>query len=216
MKPHHFFIIFLLVVLAIAGRNYQDTDPSVSTSVYEINGRNREPIYRIRVPNEWIWKTPLPKDSLADTTKALFEVIINDTEGIIRITIHNFPSESLEDRISPLSQVARWEHQFDSLEPNNSYTIPQAFSGYTGLLFHGTGILHEKRSVVLGWALQIAPEHYRTLLRMNEGNALTYKQMRGDVTIKAVGPYSLIEKYETAIIAMARSFELIEEIPQRL
>lgn len=185
--------------------------------MHEINGRDHEPIYRIRAPNEWIWRSPLKEESLSDTTKALAEFIINDPEGIVRITIHNFPSDTLEERIAPTLQIARWQRQFDSQEVITAYTTPQAFSGYTGLLFRGSGILKENDSMVLGWSLQLAEEHYRTLLNtFSKETGLVYRQMRGDVTIKSVGPRSVMEKYESEITAMARSFELIEEIPQRL
>lgn len=70
--------------------------------------------------------------------------------------------------------------------------------------------------MVLGWSLQLSPEHYRMLSHPSSAeNEDKYQQMRADVTIKAVGPKALTEKHRTKIMAFARSFELIEEIPVR-
>ena len=72
--------------------------------------------------------------------------------------------------------------------------------------------MNGQQIMVLGWALQLPLEHYQTILH----SSLQEKDsMRSDVTIKAVGPLSLMQKHKEAIIAAARSFELIEEIPNR-
>jgi hypothetical protein len=183
------------------------------SSMDVIQGRDNDgprfAVYRIRVPDAWIRRDPLPNESLIDTTKSLCDYIIRDEDGTIRIFIHNFPTQTMEERIPPAAQVARWQRQFDSLIPHASNVVPQAFSGYSGLLFTGVGTLKNEPTMVMGWALQIASEHYRTL--SHPDNPLN-KQMRADVTIKAVGPVSLMEKYQGEIKAFARSFELIEEI----
>jgi len=77
-------------------------------------------------------------------------------------------------------------------------------------LFTGVGILNNEETMVLAWALQIAPEHCRTL---SNPDSYLNKQMRSDVTIKAMGPVTLMKKHKQAIETVARSFELIEEIP---
>lgn len=191
-----------------------------SSTLQEIMGRqeggNRFPVYRIQVPDEWIRRDPLPADTLLDTTKALCEFIILDETQTVRIAIHNFPSMKLEDRIPSTAQVARWQRQFEPLDPVESNVIPQAFSGYSGLLFSGTGRINEKATSTLAWALQLAPEHYRTLsLPKTPEEESLFKQMRADVTIKAIGPKHLMEKYKQTIVIFARSFELILEIPTR-
>lgn len=207
-------------MLFLVGCSSEKTDPSSTNTAMmdEIKGRDtdgpRQAIYRMRVPPEWIRRDPLPNESLADTTKALCEFIIADAGGIIRIAIHNFPSETMEQRIPPMAQVVRWQRQFDPIFPNLSSVNPQSFSGYSGLLFTGVGMMKGTETMVLGWALQLAPEHYRTLSALNstEGKNIL-KQMQADVTIKATGPRALIETHQAAIIAFAQSFELIEEIP---
>ncbi len=202
----------------------QDLSTSSGTTqpskMEEIKGRNadsqRQAIYRIRVPPGWIRRDPLPEESLADTTKALCEFIIYDGGLMVRIAIHNFPSDTIEQRIPPLAQVSRWQRQLDPIYPNLSSITPQAFSGYSGFLFTGVGLLQGVETMVLGWAMQLAPEHYRALSPPQPGDkTASYQQMKGDVTIKAVGPRPLLEKHQMAIMAFARSFELIEEIPSR-
>ena len=190
----------------------QDNKNNPSVHMQEIAGRDHTPIYRIRTPDSWIKRDPLPNESLLDTTKAISEFIIRESGETIRITIHNFPSQTIEERIAPQQQVARWKKQFETLFTSSSSTIQQAFSGYNGLLFEGTGIMNGQQIMVLGWALQLPLEHYQTILH----SSLQEKDsMRSDVTIKAVGPLSLMQKHKEAIIAAARSFELIEEIPNR-
>lgn len=184
----------------------------------EIQGRDydgkRFEVYRVRVSPDWIRRDPLPNESLSDTTKALCEFLIKDEGGIIRIAIHNFPSESIDQRIPPAAQVARWRQQFEKLLPSDSYTAPQAFSGYSGLLFKGVGTLNGQEMAVLGWSLQIAPEHYRSLSYAPKPEMQPlYREMRADMTIKATGPKTVMQLHEDEISRFARSFELIEEIP---
>lgn len=186
----------------------------------EIKGRDysgkRFAVYRARIPVDWIRKDTLPEESLADTTKSLCEFIIPGEEGVIRIAVHNFASETLDQRIPPGAQVARWQRQFEVLIPSESSTTPQAFSGYSGLKFKGVGTLNKIATVVLGWSLQLSNEHYRMLSHPQKtADNDIYREMRADVTIKAVGPKNLMDQHEEEIIGFARSFELIEEIPSR-
>ncbi len=184
----------------------------------EIKGRDldgpRQAVYRLRVPNDWIRRDPLPDESLIDTTKFLCEFLIRDQSETVRIAIHNFPTNTLEQRIPPAAQIARWQRQFDPLYTNLSSTQPQSFSGYSGLLFTGVGLINGVETIVLGWSLLLGQEHYRTLSNTaTQSNAALYKQMRADVSIKATGPRALVEKHQAAIVSFARSFELIDEIP---
>jgi len=196
-----------------------ESEADALTLMQEIKGRDddgqRTPIYRVRIPDNWVRRDPLPTESLKDTTKALCEFLIYEPGESIRIAIHNFPSETMEQRIPPFAQVERWKQQFAALYSAESSFEPQAFNGYSGQLFIGKGLLEGKESMVMGWALQVAPEHYRTLSSPeNENNIPSFKQMRADVTIKASGPKAFMEKHEAKIRAFARSFELIEEIPR--
>lgn len=180
-----------------------------------ISGRNygdrRFPVYQVSVPSGWIRRDSLPEENLSDTTKPIAEFLIPGEEGYIRISIHNFPSDTIEDRIPPAAQVARWQRQLDGLVPAESYTIPQAFGGYVGLAFKGV----QEDSMVLGWSLQMGDQHYRMLSSPSSGNPYQHREMRSDVTIKATGPKNLMENKQEEITAFARSFELIEEIPSR-
>lgn len=209
------FLVICLGLCSCASAPEQET----STTTQEIKGRDftgrRFAVYRARVPETWIRRDPLPNESLNDTTKALCEYIIKEKNGIIRISIHNFPTDTIDQRIAPAAQVARWQRQFTSLSPTDYSITPQTFNGYTGLYFKGEGKLHNSQSMMLGWSLVLAPEHYRMLSHgSNDEENKKYREMRADVTIKAIGPISMMEHHEGDISRFARSFELIEEIPQ--
>lgn len=213
------FIAILAFNLCSCDKHPQKTIEE-TTELQVIDGRDdgqgRLSLYRVQAPISWIRHDPLPTDSLKDTTKFLCEFIIMDNDDIIRIAIHNFPSLLISDRISSQAQVARWQRQITSLDPLTTYTIPQSFSGYSGLLFFGEGKMDEKEVAILSWSLQIAPEHYRNLQQEElTKNPSIYSQMRADVTIKAVGPKHSMRKHKQAITKFARSFELIREIPTR-
>lgn len=180
-----------------------------NTSWTEICGRDngisltRESIYRIKAPNDWTRKDPSPDESIVDSKKSLCEFNI---PGGIRIAIHNFPSERQDDRVPPGAQITRWKRQFDQLDPTSLSIVPQSFGGFSGFLFEGSGLMNGERITMMGWAMQIAPEHYRHLHS---------NQMRGDYTIKATGPAVAMREHHQAIIAFARTFELIQEIPSQ-
>lgn len=179
-------------------------------------GEGRQSIYRVKAPISWIRHDPLPTDTLVDTTKALCEFIIMENSDTLRIAIHNFPSMQITDRIPPQAQIARWQRQFESLDKTRSTITPQSFSGYSGLLFYGEGKVQGKETAVLAWSLQLAPEHYRNLQQaVSPKTALLFKQIRSDITIKAVGPTELMHKHKQTITNFARTFELIKEIPSR-
>ncbi len=185
------------------------TSPIPSTQWREISGRDdsTQPIYRANVPLHWKQNNPLPSHSasalLSDTTVPIAEFTF---EGI-RITIHSFPAETLESRVPPIAQINRWKRQFDELYPASVSISPQAFSGYVGLLFEGSGLMKQKETMVMGWSLQLAADHFRTLNRR-----MGTLQKRADITIKATGPRDLMAQYQREIIAFARSFELIDEV----
>ena len=270
-----YFVLFAFCLLA-SSCSQKDQNPSTPTSLQDVKGRDYEGkrfnVYRVRVPNHWIRKDSLPEESLSDTTKSLCEFFIVDPEGTIRITLHNFPSDKVEQRIPPAAQIARWKKQFDHLNPEDTSIVPQSFSGYAGLKFKGTGLMNQILTTVIGWSLQLGEESFRELSspltlesavqdnkvmqdfeleslpigadhsqmvkaapigsdskskdyvnllpstavsRSTSGDKKLFREMRADVTIKAMGPKELMEANEEEITHFARSFELIEEIPSR-
>lgn len=172
------------------------------------NPTERSPLYTISVPDGWRITTSL--NSVADTKLPLIELSYEENEQTIRLTIHNFPYTSFDLHIPPQAQIARWKKQFDTLTTGE--ITPQAFAGFVGFSFFGSGEGKE-HTAVLGWALQLAPEHEKMLAT----TPLKFdKQMRSDVTIKATGPLDLIEKEQENIKTIARSFELITPLPNPL
>lgn len=202
----HILAPFLLLILLVGCSSAPHTDLSGS-HWQEICGRDHVPIYHARVADKWLRKDPLPEQSIADTTLALCEFFITglDKEQI-RITVHNFPVEDAQQRIPPEAQVGRWKRQYSDL--TEAIVFPQAHGGFTGLYLQAEGVLANRPTTTLGWAMQAGVDQY-TALSSNP-------QMRAEYTIKAVGPPSLMEKHKTAIIAFASSFELIQEIPMPL
>lgn len=213
------YAIILTLCLVFSGCS-RDEPVQRHFAMQEMKGRNYEgksfAVYRARIPDHWVRRDPLPDEDLNDTTKAICEFIIRQDGAMVRIAVHNFPSDTIEQRIPPNAQVARWQRQFESLLPTESSLVPQVYNGYSGLLFRGIGRIDGRETGVLGWSLQVAPEHYRMLTHPKDVKMTNlYREMRADVTIKAVGPRGLIEENEDAIAHFARSFELIEEIPLR-
>lgn len=160
-----------------------------------INGRTNSAVYQIKVPKHW--KHLEPPQFQTDTRMPIAEFSIGSD---IKITIHNFPSHSLEQRIPPQAQAARWERQFEKLDTASVSITPQAFSGFSGLLFEASGILQGSEQSVMAWAMQIAPQLYQRTNSPDE---------RADFTIKVQGSPQSIKKYRTEIVQFARSFELI-------
>ncbi len=175
---------------------------------------SRPLIYCFKIPPTWIQHNSLSHVSNADTTQPLVEFYVHDNNEKIRIAIHNFPSDRMDQRIPPLAQITRWKKQFQSLDPSTIVLKPQAFGGYSGLLLEATGQMKGIKTSILGWSLQLAPEHYQ-VLSQTTSTLITkrYRQMRGDVTIKVLGPSEMMHRHREEIIAFARSFQLIDDIP---
>lgn len=180
---------------------------SVASLFQTIPGRDEVDLYRVKTPEicTAVQNNDLP---LQDTRTPIKEFLIKDARGDIKITIHNFPSEKLEDRIPPIAQVKRWEKQFDTIDPRYQRITPQSFSGFTGLLYEGKGSIKGEEKALMAWAMQLGSEHYRTLSR----NPFSI-QKRSDFTIKAIGPSAAIDAHREQIFLFARSFELLDEIP---
>jgi hypothetical protein len=216
------FSILLTVMSSCSTEETSSThSKTFQTKVEEIccrdgGGFARCPTYRVRVPRHWVRHDPAPDESIADTRKNLCSFTIEDVDGSIQITIHNFPSESLDARIPPVAQLTRWQRQFS--RPQSHQVTPQAFGGFAGLRLEMTGYMDNQPSEVmmLAWAMQMAHEHYNQLMwGKDQQDEHRLSQMRADYTIKAVGPIALMQRHKKALVRMARRFELIEEIPSR-
>lgn len=173
---------------------------------HSIQGRDGQAYYQVETPSSWKQSAPLSGSSLEDTTKPIAEFLIEEPEGSIRITIHNFPSSAIDQRIPPAAQISRWKSQIKG----SSSETPVAHDGFAGFFFEANGEFEGKASSVAGWAMQLAPQHYQAITSLQPKG---YDQMRADYTIKAVGPTPLMKKHQQTIQSFAESFRLIEEIP---
>jgi len=185
-------------------------------SLITIYGRDRgSAIYQMNIPSNWIPISPDPSISIQDTKKPIYEFIIPNGEEQVEITIHNFPSHSLQERIPTMAQVTRWREQFSELDETRSFVIPQAFGGYAGYRFEGSGKMENSDTTVIAWAMQLPTEHYYSLsFPTKKISSEERDQMKADYTIKFVGPTNLILEHKNTINAAARSFRLIKEIPK--
>lgn len=207
--------ICLLLIMLLGGCSQCPESSCVKWE--EISGRDEPqngstvkfPVYRAHVPSNWLREDPPQESSIWDTTKPICEFNIFDPEGKIHIAIHNFPSETLEERVPPIAQIVRWKRQLHPLKLESVCVSPQGHGGFCGLCFQGEGMMKNQPVCVLAWTMQLDPMLYQNL----QGEETLYKQMRADYTIKATGPAALVEKHREALNAFARSFELIQEIP---
>ncbi len=190
------YLPLLIFIICSACSSPEETK---ATHYQYVTGRNQLAIYRINAPKEW--KKIDPDSPPSDTKLPLCEFHIEEPDGSIRITLHNFPSQTIDDRIPPGSQIARWKRQFSFIDEN---ITPQSFSGYVGFLFEGD----DGNTAVMGWIVQLGAEQYSRLSLPDFP-----PELRSDVTIKAQGPTHLIQKHRQKIISFARSFELLQEIP---
>lgn len=206
-------ILFLFLGLLLIGCE----SPSIPTTYSYINGRNNDvsserfPIYRAKIPLHWKRLDPKLNESLEDTKKPLCTFLIENQDQFVRITIHNFPSENMQDRIAPEAQIRRWKNQVDK---GSAIIIkPEARGGFSGFMFESV----DDQKSVLAWAMQLFSEHYQALnlkeqLSQSQTENLHFHQKKADYTIKATGPTSLLKQHRDEIIAFAQSFELIEAI----
>lgn len=167
---------------------------------------DRTPLYRIALPENW--STVEITESVADTKLPIFEARYGNGSDSIRLTVHNFPYDSPANRIPPQAQVNRWKQQLDVLEISG--ITQQAFAGFVGLHLYAEGMQEGKESAVSAWAMQLAPEHDRTLAHSPEG---ANTQERSDITIKFTGPKPLVDMHQEGISSIARSFELLNPLP---
>jgi hypothetical protein len=205
--------VFIIMILVCGCGQAKDplTNWQQISSRDEGEPEKRFALYRAKIPLDWQRTDPSDKESIADSMKPICEFAIGSGIESVRITVHNFPSNELKERIPSASQLARWKQQFEVLSPDSYATTPLSKGGFTGLHLSATGLLDGKQSSILGWSMQMAPEQYLNL----QENAFTERQKRSDYTIKAVGNPEAMEAFKSQIIDFALSFELIEEIPLR-
>lgn len=130
-----------------------------------------------------------------------------DNTNTIRLTIHNFPYTSLNQRVPLEAQLNRWKQQFELLD--SASVTQQSFAGFMGFHLYAEGVIKEENTCVSAWTLQLGPEHQKSLAKNTERNM----QIRSDVTIKAIGSKELMERKQSEIYALARSFELLDPLP---
>lgn len=214
----------LLPLVAVSLTSCSGHDDTKSTTPWQqISGRDegtpseRSPIYRAQIPDAWQRVDPSPDASNVDSKLPICEFTIQHPAGAITIAIHNFPYDTLEQRVPPPAQVARWQRQLSDTNPTAISVGPYGHGGYAGLQFEATGTLKDTpNTTVLAWAMQLSQEHFRNLQRGGDvAQRRIDRQQRGDYTIKATGPVEAIAKYRRDIELFARSFELINEVPSR-
>lgn len=160
--------------------------------------------YRMGIPAGWNIISPETDASLIDTTEPLLTLTKED----VTITFHNFPVNSVAERVPPLSQIARWKNQFSQLDEASLEITPYSVAGFTGFQFTATGVQKEKNVKVVAWILQLTPELFQ---KLPHGSS----QDKADWTLKAVGPPEHLFYLEDEVKSIARSVELIAEIPGR-
>lgn len=164
----------------------------------------REPIYRLQTPTDWKLTQPSETASLIDTTEPLLTLTHND----VTITFHNFPVKTIQQRIAPAAQIARWKKQFEQLEPTSVHLNSFSTAGFVGIQFEGTGVQKGIPVSVHAWSMQLTPELFQ---KLPEGAI----QDKADWTLKAVGPPDQLELLQEDLQTIAKSVELIREIPSR-
>ena len=197
------FASFLIVVLVALGCDRPDRAPNFELIAGRDDGiapYTRPLLYRMQVPSSW--ERCEVDGSLVDSRLPICEFVIEEGATLY---IHNFPGSG---PIPPGAQVARWKRQFDHLDVAVTTVTPQAFGGFVGLRLEAEGEQEGKNIAVIGWAMEPAPDHRAALSDMGQRGA--------DYTIKVVGPPDLVEMWREKLIAVAHTFELIEEIPSLL
>jgi len=210
----HTIIPFLLLFCTGCHSSSHKTPPF---ALQQIQGRDeliswgkfvRRPVYQAKIPLMWKRVDPSENESLLDTTKPIVSFRV-DKEVVLNV--HTFPAYSLEERIPPSAQIERWHSQ---LKPTKYKVEAAVYSGFAGLYFEGKN----SEESLLAWSLQLDMEHFQTLhfLSGTVEEEEHYRQMAADYTIKVYGPSTLVEKHREEILLFATSFELIQELPERL
>lgn len=193
-----YLILFLLCVSC--------QNSAQSPHFNSIYGRNHQNIYRAQIPEKWKRLDPAFDQDLSNSMLPICSFQIED----ILLTVHNFPSNTLEERISPKAQIERWKTQISS----TNYNIePYAHGGFGGYRLEAHGQKEKKLIALLAVSMQLTPVLYRTLLYpSNLQETHNFPEMRSDYTLKAMGPAEQIEAHREEINAFFDSFELIDPI----
>lgn len=200
-------IVFFLWLLSACFLPSCSTQKEARIPWQTIQGRDRtvtRPLYRVRAPLDWVRTDPTDQEGLSDTTLPIATFYIQEGAEPIRITIHNFPYTDNKQRIPPEAQVARWKRQQKNTSATSTIT-PVSHGGFHGLFFEG--------DQVLAWSMKIG-DPYEQLFQSRLTQTPFTRALRADYTIKAVGQKDLLEIHRDALIAFARSFEWIEEMPR--
>jgi hypothetical protein len=201
-------MIYLILILAfLCGCTEQNS----RLPPLEIPGRSdpetlssRKPVYKIRVPEGWDVTLPSLDLPLIDTTEPLLTL----SKDGITVTFHNFPLQDPSQQVPPMAQIERWKKQFRELYEITVVITPFSVSGFTGLQFEAKGIAKGTEMGMMAWTMLLTPE----LFSKFPDNA---NQEKGDWTLKAFGPLEKIDLHRSELLSLARSVELIREIPQR-
>lgn len=165
------------------------------------------PIYQAEIPKSWKKILPEGKRYLSDT---MLPIVTFEVEDVV-VTVHNFPTKTIEERVSPFLQIQRWQKQFDYIEPFSLSIQEIAYGGFSGFSLEAEGIFKGKAKTLMAFAMQLAKEHYYTL-SSQPAKEPKFRQMRADYTIKVLGKKESVARHRNEILAFAESFELIEEI----
>lgn len=199
------YIFLLLISLLVVGCDQQP--PLPKAKALEIFGRKTHiPIYHAEVPLDWSLTPPSQELNLSDTTVPIFTFHVDD----IVITVHNFPSRALQDRIPPQAQIDRWINQ---IKAQNPLVNPFTNGGFGGLRVEAEGTKQNQEVKLIGYSLQLSQVLYKQLnMPKSVQEARLFSEMRGDYTIKALGPIDQMDKHKGEIDTFAKSFELIEPL----
>ncbi len=202
---HYRYIILCFLFLCACSETSNTATP------LEILGRSdrdtlssRKPVYRMVIPEGWDIALPSADLPLIDTTEPLLTLKKDD----ITVTFHSFPLQQIDQQIPPIAQIERWKKQFRELYEITVVITPFSVSGFTGLQFEATGISKGEETGMLAWSMNLSRDFFPKLPH-------EAFQEKGDWTLKAVGPIDAIQLNRSDLLSLARSLELIREIPQR-
>lgn len=203
--------LLLLLLSLLPGCSTEEKEDILVQEVVGREGRMDAPIWRVRRPSDWtVVERTGPEH---DTTLPVQEWTIGEGDDLIRVQIHSFPAVTLESRIPPMAQIARWQRQFSTAPPPDIELTRQAFSGYAGYLMDGRGKVKGSRVRVLGFAMSLPERSYAALSALKGKKSSEVAEMQSDITIKVVGREEAVDQREKEIRSFARSFELIDPIP---
>lgn len=181
-----------LILTAILLVGCEAQPPAPHSTPLKIVGRDGAPTYQIEVVGDWQIVLPDGDRYTTDTMLPLVEL----HKDAAKIVIHNFPGMS----ITPQAQVMRWKRQLKDTNLSEIEIVPVAWGGFEGLMLASP--------TVRAWAMQLAPEHERSLTWLGDET----HEMRSPYTIKVTGPESELSLYQDEIERSVYSFELIDAI----